>query len=107
MVEIMFSKYEWRDGIYDLHSFNLAILAKKVWGLTDEPVSLCDMALRVKYYPFGDILKAAPKKGSPLTWQSLVASIQTFKRGHIWRVGKREMFNIWGDQWVPFAPQGK
>jgi hypothetical protein len=67
-------------GFRDLHSFNLAMLSKQVWRLLDEPNSLCAQVLRAKYYPSGDLLKAGPKAGSSFTGQSIVASIQTFKR---------------------------
>lgn len=91
-------------GFRDLHSFNLAMLAKQVWRLIDEPESLCARVLRAKYYPSGDILKAGPKNGSSFTWQSLVAGIQTFRRGHIWRIGNGEKVNIWEDHWIPSSP---
>jgi hypothetical protein len=84
-------------GFRDLHSFNLAMLAKQVWRLIDCPNSLCAQVLRAKYYPSGDILKAGPKAGSSFTWQSLVAGIQTFKRGYIWRVGSGDLIQIWKD----------
>jgi hypothetical protein len=81
-------------GFRDFHSFNLAMLAKQVWRLINEPESLCAKVLRVKYYPHGDILKAGPKAGSSYTWQSIVVGLATFKRGHIWRVGKGESIDI-------------
>jgi hypothetical protein len=88
-------------GFRDFHSFNLAMLAKQVWRLIADPNSLCAKVLRAKYYPDGDILKAGPKSGSSFTWQSIVASIPTFKRGYIWRVGNGDKINIWSDPWVP------
>lgn len=57
--------------------------------------------LNAKYYPEGDILKAGQKKGSSFTWQSIVAGIQTFKRGSIWRVGTGSHINLWEDPWIP------
>ena len=91
-------------GFRDFHSFNLAMLAKQVWRLINEPDSFCAQVLRAKYYPHGDILKAGPKAGSSFTWQSIVAGIATFKRGHIWRVGNGESINIWLDPWIPTSP---
>jgi hypothetical protein len=88
-------------GFRDFYSFNLAMLAKQVWRLIADPNSLCAKVLRAKYYPDGDILKAGPKSGSSFTWQSIVASIPTFKRGYIWRVGNGDKINIWSDPWVP------
>jgi hypothetical protein len=94
-------------GFRDFHSFNLAMLAKQVWRLTNEPDSLCAQVLRAKYYPHGDILKAGPKAGSSFTWQSIVAGLSTFKRGCIWRVGNGEMINIWQDPWIPTSSTRK
>jgi hypothetical protein len=88
-------------GFRDLHSFNLAMLAKQVWRLLNNPTSLCASILQAKYYPDGNLLAAGPKKGSSFTWQSIVCGIQTFKRGHIWRVGNGRRINIWRDHWVP------
>ena len=70
-------------GFRHLHSFNLALLAKQCWRLITCPDSLCAKVLRAKYYPHGNLLLAGQKNGSSFTWQSLVAGLQTFKRGHI------------------------
>jgi hypothetical protein len=74
-------------GFRDLHSFNLAMLAKQCWRLISNPESLCAQVLRAKYYPHGNLLMAGPKSNSSFTWQSIIAGLQTFKRGHIWRIG--------------------
>ena len=88
-------------GFRDLHSFNLAMLAQQSWRLISNPDSLCARVLKAKYYPNCNLLKAGPKKGLPCTWQSIVAGLCTFRRGHIWRVGSGEMINIWEDHWIP------
>ena len=46
-------------------------------------------------------MKAGPKKGPSYTWQSVIAGLQTFKRGHIWRVRTGTDINIWEDHWIP------
>jgi hypothetical protein len=94
-------------GFRDLHSFNLAMLAKQVWRLIDQPNSLRSKLLGAKYYPSGDIIKAGPKSGSSFIWQSIVAGIQTFKRGCIWRVGNGDNIEIWKDPWIPSSPDRK
>jgi hypothetical protein len=94
-------------GFRDLHCFNLAMLAKQVWRLIAEPDSLCARVLRAKYFPSGDILNCKLKKGSSYTWQSIWAGIQTFKRGHIWRVGDGTQINIWDDPWISSSPNRK
>jgi hypothetical protein len=105
--KLCYPKKEGGMGFRDLNSFNLAILAKQAWRLISNPESLCARVLRAKYYPDGDILKAGPKSGSSYTWQSILAGLNTFKRGYIWRVGNGEMINIWTDPWIPSSPSRK
>jgi hypothetical protein len=102
--KLCYPKNEGGMGFRDFHSFNLAMLAKQVWRLVNEPESLCAQVLCAKYYPHGDILKAGPKSGSSFTWQSVISSLATFKRGYIWRVGDGEKINIWTDPWIPSSP---
>ena len=101
------SKKQGGMGFRDLHCFNLAMLAKQCWRLIADPDSLCASVLRAKYFPSGDLLNCQLKKGSSYTWQSIWAGIQTFKRGHIWRVGDGTQINIWDDPWIPSSPTRK
>jgi ribonuclease HI len=94
-------------GFRDLHAFNHAMLAKQCWRLVTKPDSLCAQILKTKYYPNSDLLKAGPKKGSSFTWQSIIAGLNVFKRGYIWRVGTGEKINIWDDCWIPDSPDRK
>lgn len=94
-------------GFRDFQSFNLAMLAKQVWRLMAEPDSLCSRVLRAKYYPDGDLLNAKPKKGSSYTWQSILAGLECFKEGYIWRVGDGNKIDIWKDSWIPSSPNLK
>ena len=88
-------------GFRDLQAFNLAMLAKQVWRLLCEPNSLCVRVLRARYYPNGKLLKAKMKAGSSYTWQSILAGLECFKLGYIWRVGDGTQINIWEDNWIP------
>ena len=88
-------------GFRDLQSFNLALLAKQVWRLLCDLDSLCAKVLRAKYYPDGNILNAKPKQGSSFAWQSILAGLECFKKGYIWRVGDGSQINIWEDPWIP------
>lgn len=54
-------------GFRDLHSFNLALLAKQCWRLITNPESFCACILKEKYYPNTDLLHAGPKNGSSFT----------------------------------------
>lgn len=94
-------------GFRDFHSFNLALLAKQVWRLLCELNSLCARILRAKYYPDGKLLQAKMRSGSSFTWQSVLAGLDCFKKGFIWRVGDGTQINIWDDNWIPSSPNMK
>jgi hypothetical protein len=83
-----------------MHSFNLAMLAKQVWRLLSEPNSPCARILKEKYYLDGRLLRAKTKVGSSFTWQSVLAGLECFKKGKIWRVGDGTQINIWSDNWI-------
>lgn len=73
--------------------------------MIDNPNSLCATTiLRAKYFPEGDLLKANLKKKSSYTCQSIMAGVETIKRGQIWRVGNGEKINKWEDSWIPQPP---
>ena len=88
-------------GFRDLETFNRDLLANQVSRLLQEPVSLCARVLRAKYFPDGNLLKAKQKSGSSYTWQSILAGLECFKKGYIWRVGDGSQINIWEDHWIP------
>lgn len=83
------------------------MLAKQSWRLITKPNTLCASVLKANYYPDGNLLKAGPKKGSAFTWQSIIAGLRIFMRGHIWRVGSGASINIWEDHWVPSSHSRK
>jgi hypothetical protein len=83
------------------------MLAKQVWRLIFEPDSLCARVSRAKYYPDRNFLNATMKSGASFTWQSILAGIQTFKKGCIWRVGDGSQIDIWSDAWISSSQDGK
>jgi hypothetical protein len=58
--------------------------------------------LRAKYYPDGRLLKAKMKGGSSYTWRSVLAGLECFKQGYIWRVGDATQINIWDNNRISF-----
>jgi hypothetical protein len=36
-----------------------------------------------------------------------MAGIQTFKKGHIWRIGDASSINVWEDKWIPSSHSRK
>ena len=58
--------------------------------------------LKAKYYLNNtDLRHAGPKRGSSLTWQSIISRLSCLKRRYIWRIGTGENVDIWYDPWIP------
>ena len=55
-------KNEGGMGFCDMHCFNVALLAKQVWCLLDNPDSVCAHLLKAKYFSDGDLMNASLKK---------------------------------------------
>jgi len=88
-------------GFRDIHTFNLAMLAKQAWRLVHDPTSFCAQVLRAKYFPHGDVLKASSRGGMSYTWRSILQGVKILKNGMIWRVGNGSSVKIWEDPWLP------
>jgi hypothetical protein len=88
-------------GYKDLHSFNIAMLAKQGWHLLTDPNSLCARVLKAKYYPDVSVLKAQPIRGMSYTWRSILKGIELLREGVIRRVGDGMTIDCWNDPWIP------
>jgi hypothetical protein len=66
--KMMKPKREGGLGFRDLHTFNLAMLAKQGWRLCQNPDSLCAQILQAKYHPGVSCLEAKPRGGMSYTW---------------------------------------
>ncbi|WVZ48964.1 hypothetical protein U9M48_000349 [Paspalum notatum var. saurae] len=88
-------------GFQDIHSFNLAMLAKQGWRIIHNAETVCARLLSAKYFPHGNILDAKPKRNMSYTWRSILQGLKLVKKGLIWRIRDGSSLNIWKDAWVP------
>jgi len=62
-----------------MHNFNLAMLAKQVWGLLSATVFVC-YSVKGEVLPGWMPSQSKTKSGSSFTWQSVLASLEYLKR---------------------------
>ena len=94
-------KVEGGMGFKDLKAFNLALLAKQGWRITQDSVSLAHRVLKAKYFPDSNFLEAQLGKNPSYTWRSLVAARGVLNRGLRWNTGNGQKARIWTDGWIP------
>jgi hypothetical protein len=98
---MMLMKKDGGLGYKDLHSFNMAMLAKQGWRLLTEPDSLCVRVLKASYYPDALVLHAQPSSGMSYTWRSILRGVELLREGVIKRVGDGVSIDCWRDPWLP------
>ena len=74
-------------GFKDLRAFNLAVLAKQGWRLTQNTESLAHRVLKARYFPESNFLEAQIGKKPSYTWRSLMAAKEVLRRGLRWNIG--------------------
>ena len=60
-------------GFKDLKAFNLALLAKQCWWITQNLESLAHRVIKAMYFPQTNFMEAQLGKKPSYTWRSLVA----------------------------------
>ena len=94
-------KNEGGMGFKDLKAFNLALLAKQGWRISQDLDSLAHRVLKAKYFPDSNFLEAELGKNPSYTWRSLVAARGVLHRGLRWNIGNGRKAKIWTDRWIP------
>jgi hypothetical protein len=84
-------------GFRDLHSFNLALLAKQGWRLLTNTSSLFYRVFKPKYFPHGNFLHASVGSNSSYIWKNFMAAQPLLRQGSKWKVGNGSHINIWLD----------
>ncbi|XP_050241207.1 uncharacterized protein LOC126690119 [Quercus robur] len=94
-------------GFRDIRSFNLAMLAKQGWRLTQDQDSLLTRCFKTKYFPRCSFLEAADCPNSSYVWKSVLVAQNILQTGCYWRVGTGSSIRVKEDKWIPNHPENK
>ena len=94
-------KYKGGLGFRDIEVFNLALLARQVWRILNEPNSLSARILKSVYFSSSDILSADLGPHPSQIWRSLCEGRDMLKLGIIRQIGDGGDTNIWTENWIP------
>ena len=95
------SKTQGGMGFQNLHTFNLAMLAKQAWRLFTRLDSLISRIYKARYFPFSDIVNAQVGCNPSYAWRSIHSSLEVIRKRTRWRVGNGKTIHIWEDKRLP------
>ena len=96
-------KVEGGMGFKDLKAFNLVLLAKQGWRISQNLDSLTHKVSKARYFAEGSFMDAQVGKKPSYMWRSIMAAKETIKVGSKWLIGNGRKVNIWCDRWLPSA----
>lgn len=88
-------------GFRDLHAFNLALLAKQAWRITEKPDSLITQLFKARYFPQTSFWDATESQFASFSWRNILVSRELLLKGMRWRVGSGLEISAWSDPWLP------
>ena len=88
-------------GFRDVELFNLALLARQVWRLLQEPDTPSACVLKARYYPNTSIPDATLGSSPSQVWRSLIEGRDVLSMGLIKRIGTCSSTRIWEENWMP------
>lgn len=94
-------------GFKDLKAFNLALLAKQGWQLSQNLSSLTHKVFKAKYFAGYSFMEAQVGKKPSYVWRSIMAARETVERGSRWCIGDGRTVEIWRDRWIPISDNFK
>ncbi|XP_048599931.1 uncharacterized protein LOC125595422 [Brassica napus] len=102
--KVCLPKEEGGIGFRLIHEFNLALLAKQLWRLTQYPDSLVARVLRGRYYRMTSPLREVSASNPSYVWTSIYAARKLLLLGIRQKIHSGYEIKVWEDQWIPTIP---
>ena len=87
-------------GCKDLHDFNLAMLSKQAWRLTQDTNSLFYKVYKVRYFPNCSFMTAQLGSNLSFILTSLLAARDIIFNRSKWRVGDGKTVGVYSHKWL-------
>ena len=98
------SKRKGGMGFRDIHTFNLAMLAKQAWRLLHETPSLFYCVYKARNFPLCSFMDAKLGASQSVVWRSLLQAREVIREGFIWQVRNGQTIGINTHRWLPRPP---
>ena len=91
-------------GFRNSHAFNLAMLPKQAWRLTQDTNSLFYKVYKARYFPNCSFMTAQLGNNLSFVWRSLLAAREIICNGFKWRVGDGKTMGVYSHKWLSHPP---
>jgi ribonuclease HI len=87
-------------GFRDLHTFNLAMIAKQGWNIISKPHTLVARLYKARYFPNSTLFDSKIGHNPSYAWRGIWKARQILIHGCRWSIGNGNNINIMGEPWL-------
>jgi hypothetical protein len=87
-------------GFRDLHSFNLAMIAKQGWNIMTKPQTLVARLFKARYFPNSSLFDSKIGHNPSYAWRGIWKARQILMNGCRWSIGDGTRIKIMTEPWL-------
>jgi hypothetical protein len=86
----------------DLHTFNLAMMAKQGWNIMTKPHTLVSRLYKARYFPNSSLFASKLGHNPSYAWRGIWKARQILMHGCRWSIQNGSSINVIGEPWFRF-----
>jgi hypothetical protein len=87
-------------GFRDLHSFNLAMIAKQGWNFMTKPHTLVAKLYKARYFPNSSLFDSCLGHNPSYAWRGIWKARHILMNGCRWTIGSGTSISVMNDLWL-------
>jgi hypothetical protein len=87
-------------GFRDLHTFNLAMIAKQGWNIMTKPHTLVAKLYKARYFPNSSLFNSKLGHSPSYAWRGIWKARQILMHGCRWSIGDGASIKVMGEPWL-------
>jgi ribonuclease HI len=87
-------------GFRDLHTFNLAMIAKQSWNIMTKPHTLVARLYKARYFPNSTLFDSNIGHNPSYAWRGIWKARQVLMNGCRWSIGNGKNIKVMSDPWL-------
>jgi hypothetical protein len=87
-------------GFRDLHSFNLAMIAKQGWNFMTKPHTLVAKQYKARYFPNSSLFDSCLGHNPSYAWRGIWKARHILMNGCRWTIGSGTSISVMNDLWL-------